>query len=127
MLLGARIRVELGSVLGLTHAEVQNALDDLQEFSMTARDTSLPGGAAFKVPVMMGLITPLVEKVVTDHASIKKKSNEFRTLRRTKTPFVGLAISRTMAFLNSATLGRLYKLRGQRWMICRTIQISFVW
>jgi hypothetical protein len=93
--------VELRSVLGLTHAEVQSALDDLEEFSMTARDTSLPGGAAFKVPVMMGLITPLVEKVVTDHSSIKKKCNEFRTLRRTKTPFVGSAISRTMAFLNS--------------------------
>jgi tetratricopeptide (TPR) repeat protein len=93
--------VELGSVLGLTHAEVQTALADLEEFSMTARDTSLPGGAAFKVPGMMGLITPLVEKVVTDHPSIKKKCNEFRALRRTKTPFVGLAISRTMAFLNS--------------------------
>lgn len=93
--------VELGSVLGLTHADVQTALADLEEFSMTARDTSLPGGAAFKVPSMMGLITPLVEKVVTDHATIRKKCNEFRSLRGTKTPFVGTAISRTMAFLNS--------------------------
>lgn len=92
--------VELGSVLGLAHAEVQTALSDLEEFSMTARDTSLPGGAAFKIPSMMGLITPLVEKVVTDHAAIKKKCNEFRQLRQTKTPFVGTAIVRTMAFLN---------------------------
>lgn len=92
--------VELGSVLGLAHAEVQTALSDLEEFSMTARDTTLPGGAAFKIPSMMGLITPLVEKVVIDHANIKKNSNEFRQLRQTKTPFVGTAIVRTMAFLN---------------------------
>ncbi|WP_084302584.1 RNA-binding domain-containing protein [Bradyrhizobium sp. WSM2254] len=93
--------VELGSVLGLTHADVQTALADLEEFSMTARDTSLPGGAAFKVPSMMGLITPQVEKVVTDHVAIRTKCREFQTLRGTKTPFVGTAISRTMAFLNS--------------------------
>lgn len=93
--------VELGSVLGLTHADVQTALADLEEFSMTARDTSLPGGAAFKVPSMMGLITPQVEKVVTDHVAIRTKCREFQSLRGTKTPFVGTAISRSMAFLNS--------------------------
>ncbi|TWB50893.1 tetratricopeptide repeat protein [Bradyrhizobium sacchari] len=93
--------VELGNVLGLAHAEVQAALADLEEFSMTARDTSLPGGAAFKVPDMMGLITPLVEKVVVDHRSIKSKCDQFRALRGNKEPFVGSAITRTIAFLNS--------------------------
>ena len=93
--------IELGSVLGLTRAEIQTALDELQEFSMTTRDSSLPGGAVFKVPEMMGLITPLVEKVVTDHRAIKKKSDEFGALSKKKAPFIADAITRTIAFLGS--------------------------
>jgi tetratricopeptide (TPR) repeat protein len=97
---GASI-VELATVLGLPHAAVQTALAELGQFSMTAKDTSLPGGATFKVPSMMGLITPLVEKVVTDWKSIRKKCKEFRKLAGRKMSFIGEAITRAVAFLNS--------------------------
>jgi tetratricopeptide (TPR) repeat protein len=93
--------VELATVLGLTHADVQRALAELAEFSMTAKDTSLPGGATFKVPSMMGLITPLVEKDVTDWDVIKAKCQKFKRLSERKAPFIGGAITRTMAFLSS--------------------------
>jgi len=93
--------VELRTVLGLTHADVQTALAELAEFSMTAKDTSLPGGATFKVPSMMGLVTPLVEKVVVDWKLIKAECQKFRSLAAKKAPFVGGAITRTIAFLNS--------------------------
>jgi tetratricopeptide (TPR) repeat protein len=93
--------VELGTVLGLTHADVQRALAELEEFSMTAKETSLPGGAIFKLPSMMGLIAPLVEKVVTEWKPIKAKCQKFRSLSAKKAPLIGGAITRTVAFLSS--------------------------
>ena len=118
--------VELGSILGLTHADVQTALGELAEFSMTAKDTSLPGGATFKVPSMMGLVTPLVEKVVVDWKAIKAKCDKFRSLASKKAPFVGAAITRTVAFLNSGERQQALITAKAAWNKSQTIQIFFV-
>ncbi|MBY5538718.1 hypothetical protein HFO60_01305 [Rhizobium leguminosarum] len=92
---------ELSSVLKITRYETQTALDGLIAFSMTSIDTSLPGGGIFKLPVSLSLVSDLLEKRISDWKNIKSECQRLAALRENKTPFVGLAISRSIALLRN--------------------------
>lgn len=90
---------ELSSVLSLSRYEVQAALEGLQSLSMTEGETTLPGGPAFRVPVALWLVSSLLEQRVGDWKQIKAECNRSNEIRQNQEPFVGQAITRTVALL----------------------------
>ncbi|TIQ44609.1 RNA-binding domain-containing protein [Mesorhizobium sp.] len=96
---------ELSSVLKLSRFEVQTALEGLQAFSMTAIETSLPGGAVFKLPSALLLVSALLEERVAGWEHIQDECDRLVSLREHKGPFVGQAITRAIALLRSGAVG----------------------
>lgn len=97
--LGSASSVELCSVLGLSRYEVQAALEELQAFAMTGIDTSLPGGASFKLSPTLALVTGLVEQRAPDHAEIKAKAGRLKNVASNKKPHIAGAVTRAMAYI----------------------------
>lgn len=92
---------ELSSVLSLSRFEVQTALSGLQAFSMTSTETSLPGGAVFKLPLALLLVSSLLQERVSGWEKIKTECDRVVALRQNKAPFVGQAITRAVTLLRS--------------------------
>ncbi|WP_322414511.1 RNA-binding domain-containing protein [Mesorhizobium huakuii] len=95
---------ELSSVLGLSRFEVQVALEGLQAFSMTTIETSLPGGAVFKLPLALILVSALLEERVSGWQHIRNECQRLFELRENKVPFVGQAITRAVALLRGGEI-----------------------
>ncbi|MGO7501504.1 ATP-binding protein [Rhizobium ruizarguesonis] len=92
---------ELGSVIKLNRYEIQKALEELQGFSMTTIDTSLPGGGVFRLPASLYLVTDLLEKRISDWRTIKSECTRLSDLRDNKIPYVGQAITRAVSLIRS--------------------------
>ncbi|MGO7851669.1 RNA-binding domain-containing protein [Rhizobium ruizarguesonis] len=92
---------EISAVIKLNRFEIQIALEGLQGFSMTALDTSLPGGSVFTLPSSLYLVTDLLEKRVADWRDIKAECGRLVALRENKVPFVGQAITRAVSYLRN--------------------------
>lgn len=104
--LGEASLVELTTIVGLTRYEAQKALEELQAFSMTSRSADLPGGATFRAPSTLSLMTSLIELRVADKDRIRSECQQRLTLSKNHAPFTAEAIRRTMAFLNSQEYDR---------------------
>lgn len=92
---------EISSVIKLNRFDIQRALEGLQNFSMTAIDTSLPGGGVFTLPSSLYLVSDLLEKRVADWKEIKFQCERLIALRDNKVPFVGQAITRAISHLRN--------------------------
>ena len=96
---------ELTSTLNLNRYEIQRAIDELRQFSMTSDDHSLPGGLSFRLSPTLGFVTALVEKRVADHAEIKALCAMAEKVSANKRPFIAEAEGRVFAFLAQKKVG----------------------
>lgn len=71
----------------------------LRAFSMTAIETSLPGGAVFKVPVALSMVSSLLQERVAGWQTILSECKGLLSVRENKVPFIGEAISRAVSLL----------------------------